>query len=568
MKKMNSKERIEIILYLNRMIEEEKSIGASVKSHLKDDKIVDQVTVKTSDKELKSLLSKLDVTERIEILQNKHSDIIKRNSLKQVKESKKIKKKFNFIDEKNILNFNANAGILKAKLTKAEINKLSQNYKDISSITLPSIEKSTLESAFNNIHMDTTSWPVSIYGGDGVGIFMREANGANCFEESSVTPIETLIGLGGGDYTEDRPEGTHANRVAQSLRSTSPESHIYCSDERYSLPSSWEDDIHVVNYSFQTGSESSTAYTSVDESADDFAYSKNVQLFISAGNGCNDSSGSTIGCEVNAPGKSHNSLTVGAYDDTTNQMADYSDWINPATGAMKPEILAPGGGTTNLTFAGTLTTGRGTSYASPIAAGMAASNISLMPSMKKHAGLIKASMLAMSVKTNIADHEDSDRNGATGIQWNPSGWYHWFEESNSYLDDADGAWMQIGSYNLSANRDAKVALSWLNRESVCDGSAGGSSYTAEPSHLCMDLALAVTNSSGNTVVFQHNTNRNWEAGEFNTGAGGTHRVYVWRTRNKYEWTKTYPWSSKKYHKNAVKMGVRIAYIDNRNEDEN
>ena len=61
-------------------------------------------------------------------------------------------------------------------------------------------------------------------------------------------------------------------------------------------------------------------------------------------------------------------------------MGDFSDWINPNTGAMKPEILAPG---VFLNFAANLGINSGTSFASPLAAGLAASNMSVMGDFMK-----------------------------------------------------------------------------------------------------------------------------------------------------------------------------------------
>jgi hypothetical protein len=460
------------------------------------------------------------------------------------------------MNKKNIVNFNESSGVLKASLTKKEIVEISKNNKDILSISLPTIYKPNLASAFDSINMNTTSYPVSLYGGDGVGIYMTEAK-RYCFEEKKVIPIESLIGLGGGDYTEDRPENIHANQVAQSLRASSPESHIYCSDEKFSLPSSWEENIHVVNYSF--GDENASAiYNFGDKLADKFIYNDNVLAVISSGN-----EGGLGGGHLTSPAKAHNALTVGAYDDINNRMGWYSSWKNPNTGAIKPEIVAPGGGdtsSTELNFAGTLGNSSGTSFAAPLATGMAASNISLIGGTK-HAALVKASMLAMATNYRISDYVTTKLDGAHGIQWNPDGVYQWFEKPNSYLNDADGAWMKIASYNLPPEKTVKIAISWLNREEVCDGVIDGSSYSAEPSHLCLDLAFAVTNSSGTAYVGLH-TNQNWEAGVFNTVDGGTHDIYVWRTRNLYEVEEH--WYGDTYYKNDIKMGIRVAYIENIN----
>jgi len=408
--------------------------------------------------------------------------------------------------------------------------------------------------AFNDVRLDTTAWPVSTYGGQGAGIYMWEAN-SFCFQQSNVEPIELTIGFGGGNYTEDRPTAGHADRVAQSLRAASPRSHIYCSDEKFSLPSAWANNIHVVNYSWSNlDSQNSAAWDSTSESSDNFSYHNNVLVFSTTGNDCRTASK----CSVGSPGKSHNALTVGAYDHTTSTMAEFSSWKNPSTGARKPEIVAPG---VSLNFVD-LSTRSGTSYSAPLAAGMAASNISLMPSMKKRPALIKASMLAMATKADISDNGNSRVNGARGIRWNPDGHYSWWDQPHTFLDNANGQWKLLNTYNLRGGENARIALSWSNRAEVCNGSVKGHSYTPPSSRLCLGLAMRVVDPNGRQVVYQNVKNQNWQAADFYTSAAGNYQVYVWRTAHHYEWRKKFPWSSRTYYYSRAKLGLRIAYIDN------
>lgn len=563
--KLKNNDEIKVQIYLDTVIEQDIISKMTVEAFLNSANEVSEKKVVTSDSILKSVIDRLSFEDKIAMIEEKRVEQVEKNRQKRVEKSNKmldqLLKKLEKKSLDRLISFDEDAGILKVILRKNEILKFAKHSEYILAITPTETVNPNLDSAFDEIRLNTTWWPVRNFGGQGVGIYMNEWGNA-CFEQSNVTPIEDLIGLGGGAYTEDRERALHADQVAQSLRTASPQSHIYCSDERYSLPSNWKDDIHIVNYSWNSwteGNENSTAWDHISASADNHSYNDNVQLFASAGNGCNDIANSTEGCQVGSPGKSHNTLTVGAYNDRTDRIASFSDWINPATGATKPEILAPGD---NLTFAGDLGSASGTSFSSPLAAGMAASNISLMPLMKKHPALIKASMLAMATKNNIASNGDSQVNGVRAIQWNPDGWYSWWEHPNSFLNDADGQWKLLGTYNLRSGENVRVALSWLNRQEVCDGRAGGDSYTGPASHLCMELAMKVVNPNGSTVVFQNSKNRNWEAGNFYTSVAGDYEVYVWRNRNSYEWTKKYFWSSKKYYYNDVKLGLRITYIDN------
>ncbi len=472
--------------------------------------------------------------------------------------------------------FNKSAGILKLKLSKSDILKLSKYPSLIYSIELPR-SSATLESAFDEMRLNTTSNPVSLYGGDGVGIYMNEY-GSECFEQSLVEPVEALIGLGGGLYTEDRPndDENHANAVAQSLRMASPHSHIYCSDEYFSIPNNWKNNISIVNYSWWRGYRENPNWTSYDTAADMHAYNDNVQLFISAGNDCDDDydHNGKIECIVGAPAKSHNALTVGAYNDITDKMASFSDWNVSSihydsvsySDYRKPEILAPG---VSLVTAGLLNTKgnnnwSGTSFSSPMAAGMAASMLSVpgLENMKASQALIKAAVMAMAAKDNISDLDNSRRDEASAIQWNPTISWRWWDYPNSFLDNADGQWMELDQRYLSGGSDVKAIFSWSNRTDRCDGRAGGDSYDGPDDYLCMDLDLKIVDPNGNTILKSSSYSNNFEGGKFHTDVSGNYKFYVRRWTNYYEWTKKWPWSSKKYHKNRAKLGLAIAYITN------
>ena len=561
---LKANETIEVVIYLDVINDEDDAFDSSASvTYLENTNQISETEITTSDPDLNYAIEGLYFEDQLALIEERRAQHVETNRQRRIEKSKdkvtKLLAKLQKPKFDRLISLDESAGIVTVELRKNEIAKLARFPEYILSITLYSKDELNLESAFNNVRLNTTSWPVSSYGGQGAGIFMREGNNF-CFEESDVDPIESVIGLGGGDYTEDRSANVHANRVAQSLRAASPRSHIYCSEERLSLPSAWKDQIHIVNYSWgNTGGASSTAWDSDSAAADSLSYNENVQLFVSTGNGCNDVASSTAGCEVGSPAKSHNALSVGAYDDTTDRIGNFSDWINPATGATKPEILAPG---VNLQFAAGISNTSGTSYSTPLAAGMAASNISLMPGMKKHPALIKASMLAMATKNNIQDNGDAKVNGARGIRWNPDGWYTWWDQSHTFLNDASGQWKELKTYNLRAGENARIALSWSNRQEVCDGSANGNSYTPPSSRLCLELAMKVVDPRGRQVVYQNVRNRNWQAANFYTSVAGNYKVYVWRTAHYYEWTKKYFWSSKKYHYNRAKLGLRVTYIDN------
>jgi len=571
---MRGKDTIEVVIYLDIMIDEEENedgseLGSSGnQAYFSDTYDLNTAEVTTTDPYLNYAMEGLPYDDKLALVDQRRSQRAEKRRIRRTEKSKRQvnrllkklrKKRFN-----RLISFDESAGIIIAKLKKREIKKLSRFPEYILSITPHHEEEATLLDAFNDMRLNTTSWPVSTYGGQGVGIFMRESNGRYCFDQNKVRPIESTIGLGGGNYTEDRPtapssakEFQHAESMAQALRAASPRSHIYCSNNAYSLPSAWRSNIHIVNYSWvKLESDSTTAWDSVSERADTFSYNDNVQIFAATGNECENSGW----CSVASPAKSHNALSVGAYDHNTNKMGVFSAWRNPSTGARKPEIVAPGVG---IDFAANVGSNEfGTSISTPLAAGMAASNISLISAMKKRPALIKASMLAMATKTDISNNGDVRLNGARGIRWNPDGFYSWWDRPHTFLDDASGQWKLLQTYNLRQGENARIALSWMNRAEVCNGSVKGRSYTPPSSRLCLGLAMKVVDPNGRQVVYQNAKNQNWQAANFYTSSAGNYKVYVWRTSHYFEWSKKYAWSSKKYHYNRAKLGLRVAYIDN------
>ena len=557
---LNKKKNNEVLLVeilLNSIMQEKGYTNEDVKASLFNG-IVDNLSINSMfPKNYISLSSDEQLNEIQEIFFKNSKDINKQRILKIENIMNNIISEINI---KKIIRFNKKSGYLLAKISKKDILKLSKLSKNILHIGLPKKDKNTIVSAvYSGMDMDTTPFPFSDYGGQSVGIYMSEAGTENsrvCFKESRVTPIEGLMGFNNnahfqyeiGNYITDIGHASiphHPDLVAQSLRASSPYSDIYCSNNRFSVPSSWENDIQVVNYSWGNGDGTSSSWHIYDSLNDNHVYNDNIQVFKSAGN---ESGYVTNGA------RSHNILTVGGYNDMDSngheKMYSQSNWKNPSTGATKPEILAPA---VDINLAG-FSHKNGTSIASPLATGMAASNISLMGNfMKKRPALIKASMLAMATRTNIYDNGSTKRDKATAIQWNPNGWYQWGDWSN---ESVGGGWKKIGTYNVNRYGYVKVGFSWLNRHEICDGKIDGNSYSGAPSnHLCMDLDLAIVTPSGNIKYFT-SRNQNWESGLI-FDHDGEYKAYIRKVNNYYETD-----SNGNTHKNRIKFGFRIAYVDN------
>ncbi|MCB2219348.1 MAG: S8 family serine peptidase [Bacteroidetes bacterium] len=100
--------------------------------------------------------------------------------------------------------------------------------------------------------------------------------------------------------------------------------------------------------------------------AADLAASKGILVVNSAGN-----SGSSSWQYIGAPADGDSVFSIGA----VNSSGDYASFSSTGPtydGRVKPNVVAQGQGTTIITTSGTVTTGNGTSFSSPVTAGMVA----------------------------------------------------------------------------------------------------------------------------------------------------------------------------------------------------
>ena len=96
------------------------------------------------------------------------------------------------------------------------------------------------------------------------------------------------------------------------------------------------------------------------------AFSRGLFLVTAAGN-----SGATDHPHIGVPADAINTFTVGAVDNA-EQYANFSSIGPSADGRIKPDVMAMGQGATYATASGTIATGNGTSFSSPITAGLVA----------------------------------------------------------------------------------------------------------------------------------------------------------------------------------------------------
>lgn len=114
--------------------------------------------------------------------------------------------------------------------------------------------------------------------------------------------------------------------------------------------------------------------TTIVAKAANLAFDRGVSTFTAAGNEGSTSWGATYGGntkgKIISPGDAYNIITVGAVD-FNNNVVSFSSRGPSADGRFKPEIVAMGSGVYNASTSGSYSSGGGTSYATPIAAGIA-----------------------------------------------------------------------------------------------------------------------------------------------------------------------------------------------------
>ena len=98
----------------------------------------------------------------------------------------------------------------------------------------------------------------------------------------------------------------------------------------------------------------------------EIAFSRGMIVVISAGN-----TGASANPNITVPADAEHVLTVGAVD-SEEQYASFSSVGPTFDGRLKPDVMAKGLGATFATPTGNVVTGNGTSFASPILAGMVA----------------------------------------------------------------------------------------------------------------------------------------------------------------------------------------------------
>jgi serine protease AprX len=145
--------------------------------------------------------------------------------------------------------------------------------------------------------------------------------------------------------------------------------------------------VSAAEYADSSGADiinSSLGYTTFDDAVQNHNYTdmdgKTTPISIGAGMACDKgiivvnsagNSGNSSWRYIGAPADNFNVLTVGAVDED-EELALFSSYGPNAEGAVKPNVVAQGKNTVVATFDNEVMTGNGTSFSSPVTAGMVA----------------------------------------------------------------------------------------------------------------------------------------------------------------------------------------------------
>ena len=401
------------------------------------------------------------------------------------------------------------------ELTREQLHALIKEGGElIAGVDLYVKPKDQVAGAMLSTRVDPWAIDYSARRGDGIGIYMTESG---CAPDSFMTNYDRLAGS----------NTSHSRNVSSIMRAVSPDSYIYCRGGAV-LPTAADlngyggnPPIHIVNRS--NGGGDNDDYTTSDRDWDNLVYDEAVATFISAGNYGDDNG------YIMSPSKGFNVVSVGAYDDSTDVIADFSSYKDPETGADKPELSAPG-----VSIAAGGYTKSGTSMSSPHAAAFAADLMGRYTWLKWRPYLVKSLMMSGAWKSITGGRYKVGLGGVDFYRSYYSFHYHWWQGGNgsfSFFDNndplpgnnfIDSKWVNLSS-SLSKVR---ITLVWLNR------GAYTYSHRNDAHPIGMDLDMRVYDPNGNYVAGSYSWDNPYEWVEFDPAVTGVYRVAINRYANR------------------------------------
>ncbi|MGE3163900.1 MAG: S8 family serine peptidase [Planctomycetota bacterium] len=225
---------------------------------------------------------------------------------------------------------------------------------------------------------------------------------------------------------------------------------------------------------------------------------------------------------VTSPGKGFNVITVGNLDDggtvtwDDDTVYECSSYRDPATGAEKPEVVAPGVAITSTTASSPWTgAGTGTSFSAPMVSALIADIINGNGNAGGYPEAAKAVVMATAVHNVEGNSRLSDFDGAGAI------------DGRAAIVTAVEAHIEgisVIPSELPLIRDFTLRQGSRTRVVACWNSNPNGSYTVDP--LEVDLDLVVEGPDGVIVASSTSVNNPFEIVDFVPTVTGVHRVRV------------------------------------------
>jgi hypothetical protein len=370
-----------------------------------------------------------------------------------------------------------------ALMTAEEISELARNYKELAIVDYTEPKGlASQASILSSTQLSTYAFP-SGYGGNGIGVYVTEVDGAMLGDitNSSKYTAGNYLPAPGSVGEDDR---AHHTMVANIVQMASPLAHVVGFKMPVpgnqimnpTNPFSYSPPLEIGSHSYYFRNES-TFYGAYDLLMDCYIYENKIINFVAAGNDKN-----TI---VTSPGKAMNVITVGAINPATKNYANYSSWKNPILlnrvnleqmkGHDKPEIAMytdiefPNNDVYQAYYSYPYNNGNGfdgTSAATPLAAGFTATLLEKYPFFKRQPALTKAALLAgETIPIQNANSWDTDNYNSkvargivnySSIAGTRSRW--WSGGNSAHFSSKQ---ITFTENNIQANKRYRIAIAWL-----------------------------------------------------------------------------------------------------------
>ncbi len=260
---------------------------------------------------------------------------------------------------------------------------------------------------------------------------------------------------------------------------------------------------------------------------DDMVINRYRTVVIAAGNSGNTGN-------VSSPATAYNVISVGSFDDqnttswTDDIISPFSSGKDPSSthgDREKPEVAAPGQNINSTTNSSPWTgpIGSGTSYASPMVAGVAAQMIQRNSSLGSWPEAVKAILMTTAVHNIEGNTRLSELDGTGGIV---------ADRADDVAHGVGGSWggqpyscsepssVDVATVGLTGGQRTRSTIVWNQNPNY-------SSYSSQPS---ADLDFQIVNSSGSVVAGSYSYDNTSEIVDFTPNSSGTYKLRVSKYR--------------------------------------